>query len=84
MDRLNGAHHVEMEGSNPSSEWPVFGTKLPKSEIVYFTQVVLIFGVVITSVLMLTVYKEPESNQFWTALLSSAIGYILPHPSLKK
>ena len=66
------------------SEWPVFGTKLPKSEIVYFTQVLFIFTVVITAILMLTVYKENESKQFWTALLSSAIGYILPNPSLKK
>ena len=66
------------------SDWPVFGTKLPKSEIVYFTQVVFIFAVVITSILMLTIYKEAESNQFWTALLSSSIGYILPNPSLKK
>lgn len=67
-------------GSN--SKWMVLGQKLPKSEIVFFVQVVLIYIVVITSIVNLTLNKD--EGKLWTALLSSSLGYLLPNPSLKK
>ena len=64
--------------------WPVFGHKLPKSQIVYFTQVIILYTVIITSIVNLTILKTDDaSGKLWTALLSSSIGYILPNPSLK-
>ena len=64
--------------------WNVFGHSVPKSEIVFFTQVLLIYVVVITSIVNLTVYKNEDEGKMWTALMSSAIGYLLPNPTLKK
>ena len=61
------------------------GSVYPKSEIVYFCQVLIIFIVVCTSIVNLTLYKDDEaSGKLWTALLSSSIGYLLPNPSMKR
>lgn len=77
-------NHEPTPPASVHSEWPLFGTRLPKSEIQYFSQVLFIFLVAVTSILNLTIYKDPSSAQFWTALLSSSVGYILPNPSLKR
>ena len=67
-------------GSNHN--WHMFGRKLPKSEIVFFIQVFLIYIVVITSIVNLTINKD--EGKLWTALLSSSLGYLLPNPNLKR
>jgi hypothetical protein len=65
------------------TQWHVWGLgRYPKSEIVFFVQVFLIYIVVITSIVNLTLNKD--EGKLWTALLSSSLGYILPNPSLKK
>lgn len=62
-------------------EWRVFGRRLPKQEAVFFSQVILIYTVVITCILNLSLTKD--NSNLWTALLSSCLGYILPSPSIK-
>lgn len=62
--------------------WKVFGKKMPKSEIVFFSQIIILYIVIITCIVNLSV-GNGESN-LWTALLSSSIGYILPNPSVKR
>ena len=64
------------------SEWHAFGRKFPRSEVVFLTQTVLLYIVVITSLVNLTIGNEPHT--LWTALLSSSIGYLLPNPSIKR
>ena len=86
--------HGEDKGQNPvdqglttnlsdsSHHWNIFGHTMPKSEIVFFMQVFLIYIVVFASIVNLTLYKD--EGKLWTALLSSALGYLLPNPTLKK
>jgi hypothetical protein len=72
-------------GSTPGNpQWtiPLTSRKMPKSEFVFFVQVLLIYIVVITSIVNLTLNKN--EGKLWTALLSSSLGYLLPNPSLKK
>ena len=66
---------------SPTSHWNIFGKRLPKSEIVYFSQVIIIYLVIITCIVNLSV-NNGDSN-LWTALLSSCLGYILPAPKIK-
>lgn len=54
----------------------------PKEEIVYLCQVVLLYIVIITCIINLSV--DNGNSNLWTALLSSSLGYMLPSPSLKK
>ena len=61
--------------------WCCSGSRVPKSEIVYFCQVFLILCIVIVSIYNLT--NQQGDQQLWVALLSSCMGYLLPNPSIK-
>ena len=60
--------------------WDVFGRRVPRSEIVFFCQTLIIYVVVVTSLVNLTLKNGPIN--LWTALLGSCLGYLLPHPSI--
>lgn len=64
------------------THWTLFGRKFPKSEAVFFSQVILIYIVVIACILNLSL-NNGDSN-LWTALLALSLGSALPNPSLKK
>jgi len=70
-----------MEASE--SNYSVLGRKFPKSEFVFFCQVLLIYIVVGFSVYNLT-WNKQDDNKLWVALMSSSLGYLLPSPTLKK
>lgn len=63
------------------SSWIAFGKKIPRSEIVFFCQVVILYTVIVVSIYNLTV--GGENSNLWTALLSSCLGYLLPNPTIK-
>jgi len=69
------------QNSNSSSRWHWFGHALPRSEIVFFVQVILVYIVVIVSIVNITLSHDPD--RLWITLLSSSIGYLLPSPTLK-
>ncbi len=75
----------EVEDSQQSAEnisnWKFFGRKVPKSEIVFGTQIFMLYIVIIVCLVNLTI-GNGDSN-LWTALLSSSLGYMLPNPTLK-
>ena len=65
-----------------NQKWKLFNAHVPRSEIVFFVQVLLVYIVVITSIVNLTIgNKDPK---LWIALLSGHIGYLLPNPTLRK
>lgn len=70
------AHPVE-NGSN----WKVFGRRVPKSELVFFSQVIVLYAVVCMCLFNLTTGRG-DSN-LWSALLSGSLGYLLPNPKIK-
>ena len=72
---------MEPEPIETSERWQWMGKKLPKSEIVYFCQMAVVFIIIITSIANLSL--GTGSSELWVTLLSSAIGYCLPAPSMK-
>ena len=85
--------HIEQRGEEEEEEivtrrqlqrrsklWQVCGRRLPRCEIVFFCQIVLIYIVVLTSLVNLTLKNGPIN--LWIALLGSCLGYLLPHPSM--
>ena len=60
----------------------VLGREFPRSEVVFFSQMIVILLVVLASVYNLTVGHD--SATLWTALLSSCLGYVLPNPSIPR
>ena len=70
------------QDSNSSRLWNILGKKLPRSEIVYFTQIILIYIIISVSLYQLT--SNASNTELWISLLSGNIGYILPSPKIKK
>jgi hypothetical protein len=64
-----------------SASWCLFGQRVPRSEIVFFCQVFVIYTVIVFAAYNLTV-GNGDSN-LWTALLSSCLGYLLPNPTIR-
>ena len=60
--------------------WTIFGSKVPREEIVYFCQIIVVYTVVITSIANLSL--NSGQTELWISLLSSGIGYLLPNPTL--
>jgi hypothetical protein len=73
---------MEDTRSQSSDVWRLFGHKFPRSEIVYFSQVLMIFIIILTSLGNLTIGSEYQS--VWIALLTSNLGILLPNPKIKK
>ena len=77
---LVSKHPTETSVSSRGGRWNVFGNEVPKEEIVFFTQVILIYVIAITSIVNLTM--EAKHETLWTSLLSASLGYMLPAPQL--
>ena len=73
----------EASTSTASARWALGGTKVPKSEIVFFAQTLIIFTVIVACICNLSI-TERENETLWSTLLASCLGYMLPNPNLKK
>lgn len=74
--------HSSIQEGTRSDQWNVLGTRVPKTEIVYFCQISLVYIIIIASLVNLSI--QNGSSELWISLLGSCIGYILPNPKLKK
>ena len=80
-DEVDGVGEVYDTAEQTSRLWRVFGRKLPCSEVVFVSQMLLIYIIVIVSLFNLSQGRGPD--HLWIALLSSAIGYSLPNPVIE-
>ncbi len=64
-----------------ATTWELFSRRFPRSEVVFFCQIIILFVVIVAAIVNLTL--QTSDIQLWTALLSSSIGYILPNPRLQ-
>jgi len=65
------------------SPWSICSQNFPKDELIYFTQVFLIYIIVITCLINLSIGLE-QNSMLWASLLSGALGYLLPSPTPHK
>lgn len=54
---------------------------MPKNQVTYMTQVVLVYGIIAVSLSQLIL--QSSERELWLILLSTSIGYVLPSPRLK-
>jgi hypothetical protein len=80
METAEEAQHFTR--SKSADSWFILGRKVAKSETVFFSQIIIIYIVVITCIVNLSL--ERGNSNLWTALLSSSLGYLLPNPKIKK
>ena len=55
--------------------------KIPKNRWSFFAQIVVVYTIIITSLIHLSL-KSPD-KELWLILLSSSVGCIFPSPGLK-
>ena len=73
---------INSQESVVSRRWTILGGKFPKQEVIYLSQVVLIYVVVIACIINLSLRVVNES--LWASMLSGCIGYILPAPKVRR
>ena len=61
--------------------WNIFGYSIPKMEVVFFSQIIALYMVIITCLINLSIGNK--GTELWVSLLSASIGYLLPNPSIK-
>lgn len=81
-EETDGLNSDEITTNHSHHLWTFFGHSMPKPEIIYFSQVIIIYIVVITSLANIT-YGTADKTVF-ISLLCSCLGYLLPNPSLPK
>lgn len=62
--------------------WKFCNFTLPRSEVVFFCQIIIVTSLIVFSCVNLCMNQKCEETQVWIAVLSSAVGYILPNPKL--
>ena len=70
------------ENRSNCERWHLLGNRVPQAKIVYFCQMIIVYVIIITSIINLSL--QDRSSELWISLLSSCIGYALPSPKLKK
>lgn len=67
--------------SNNSGMWRFLGRKVPRNEIVFCCQMLVVF--VVVGVSLYNISTNHPQLHLWTILLSSSLGYVLPNPRLE-
>ena len=80
--------HNEESSSNignapkESNRWIIAGEKIPKEEIVFFSQLGIIALVVLVGLVNLCLNNGTES--YWAAMVATGLGSLLPSPKIKR
>ena len=71
------------ENHQERRSWRFCISRVPRSEVVYFTQIFIIIFLIGVSLVKLVFFKlDCEESTFWFSLLSCTVGYALPNPKL--
>lgn len=79
MDDVDGGSKRQDAASN---RWTIFSKRVPKSKVIYFSQIAIIYIVVLVSLINLSI--QENNHSLWSSLLSACIGYALPAPQFKE
>ena len=63
-----------------AESWIIRNTKIPKTEVLFFSQMVVIYTVILAAIINMSI---GNSSQVWLVLLSTCLGAILPSPKFK-
>lgn len=68
--------------TNNSMTWKIFGYNVPRSQVVYICQMIIITGVIISCIVNLSL--KNGNSEMWVSFFGYAFGAMLPPPKLKK
>ena len=83
LDSGGGITDLVFDAHQERQSWRFCNSRLPRSEVVYFTQISIIIFLITFSLIKLVFFKlDCEESTFWFSLLSCTVGYVLPNPKL--
>lgn len=62
------------------SPWTLCGKEIPRGEVVFFSQIIIVYIVILASLINLSF--DIGNQSFFICLISSCLGYLLPSPNL--
>ncbi len=71
------------DNESVESTWNILGKAIPKSAIVFFSQIFICYIVILVCITCLAVGKPSSNDYLFTILTSSTLGILLPSPKLK-
>ena len=81
-EKKDAVDEMSEENGGSRSNWELFRKVVPKNEVIFICQVVILYIVIITCIINLSL-KNGDSN-LWVALLSSSLGIMLPQPTISQ
>ena len=75
-------HEDSASNTNNTVTWKVFGHNIPRSEVVFITQMIIITLVIISCIINLSV--QNGNPEMWVSFFGLAFGAMLPPPKLKR
>ena len=73
---------INSESSSLSGSLKKLGTKIKKPKKAFIFQIIIIYIVIITCIINLSL--KNGTSELWVSLLSYSLGCILPSPKIKK
>ena len=70
-----------ISSTSSSSRWKFFGQNVPKSEVVYISQMFIIFVVIVSCIINLSL--KNGNSEMWVSFFGYAFGAMLPPPKLQ-
>ena len=64
------------------SRWKVCWQEVPRREVIFFVQVIILYVVICVSLANLTLGVGNQT--LWSSLLAGSLGYLLPSPTIGK
>jgi hypothetical protein len=65
------------------SEWHMLGKSFPRSEVKFFSQIIILYVVIFTCLANLSI-GSGDLKSVWISLLCSSLGYLMPAPGIRK
>ena len=75
--------NISQSQASGRSRWNVFGSKIPHKEVAFFSQIIMLYTIIIACIINLSV-GHAQQSELWACMLSMAAGAILPNPKLKQ
>ena len=77
---VSDVSNISRNTSSNVIKWTIGNSKFPQAEVIYFTQVFLIYSVAFTCIINLSL--NTGNPYTWSNLLSACVGYMLPAPQI--
>ena len=83
LEKLEMEHRIVMEEKEQENTWRSACLIVNKNAVMYFTQVGIIFLVMVFAIYKLITDENTEAQQIYMGLLTLCIGIVAPSPKFK-